>query len=184
MDMSRFASRQLVVGTAALLLLVGCGKGRSVLLVTVTDKAPESPITGIDRFVVTVMNASGKSAGPYVIEPATKPVTLPPDRQFSLGFDANVDGAITVAVQAIGGGQTVASGRATASVSPSHSARVTVPLTAGAVLPGMVALRSAGIVTSGPGAPGSGGLTLRDHGFEGGERVCSGKLCLRGEVSP
>jgi hypothetical protein len=173
--------------TSALLLVLsvaGCAKGRGVVLVHVNDANPSAPISGIDRFLVTVTDNGGKSGGPYTVGLLKKPATLPPEQTFSLSFGASVSGPITVSVQAIGtDGATVASGSNTATEMPSHVVEATVTLTAGAVLPGLVALRTSAISTVGPN-PGTDMLKLYEDGFEFGERACAGALCVTGGLSP
>jgi hypothetical protein len=160
----------------------GCGKGTSVLLVTVTTPPGVSSIVGIQQFSGSVQ--SGPKSGTFTITPMNAPITIPPNHQFSLSFDASTNGTVTVNVQAVGAnGASLAAGKITQAISPSQQFNVTIPLIPGAVLPGTYAIRSSSISTLGP-TDHSGQYRIFDDGFEFGAHTCAGATCVTGGITP
>jgi hypothetical protein len=181
MEMSRLRFTSLIIVCG--LLGAGCGKGRSVLLVTVAGQNSGTQVVGIAKFVALLRSAD-KVGGPYTITPAGAPVMIPPSRQISFSFDKAISGNVTVSVQAIGAdGVTLASGSATPTITPSRQAEVTVLLVPGAVPQGAYALRASAIGTLGPADTG-GQYRVLDNGFEFGDHACAGAICVTGGVTP
>lgn len=112
---------------AALLLsasLAGCAPGRGIVEVTVDS---ESPITGIGRLAVDVINNGQMAHTDFNLTPA---ITVPPTHKFSLGFDPDRKGVITVIVEAFDEkNKSIAKGRNDADVEPSLGTSMLVKLT-------------------------------------------------------
>jgi hypothetical protein len=166
----------------AIALCAGCGKGRSVILITVTSR---TPISGIELFSVVVATGE-RQAGPYAITPAAPlPATLPPERRFSLSFDASISGDVAVGVQAIGAdGTSLAGGNQNVAIQPSETRALSIELQPGKVPPGGYALRDARMGTIGPHDDNMKGYRLFDDGFEFGDRACAGATCVTGALTP
>src|SRR3954471_18475842 len=77
-----------------LLGALGCGKGQSTAFVTVRGQA-----TAVDHFDVTVSNGGQSASSTIALN--GRPVSLPPDRTFSIVFPADRSGDITVTIDVL-----------------------------------------------------------------------------------
>jgi hypothetical protein len=113
---------------ALVLCAAACAPGSSVVTVNVTVASGEE-LRAVHHFSVSLRDvAHGTKAAPFSIALPSL-VTLPPAQRFNLGFDASVNGAVLLHVDAVGAdGVTLAGVDQTVTVKPSTTTSVTLLL--------------------------------------------------------
>jgi FG-GAP-like repeat len=117
------AARRIAI--AALLGVAGCN-AESGVQVTVTSGAP---LHGVEVLRATVMNG-GMAAAPIGLSPEGAPVDLSAamPQRFTLLFDSSRTGEVTITVEAVAGGATLARGTGSTTIVPGHLAQLAISL--------------------------------------------------------